>query len=129
MSPSYLRCFLALLLVKAALLAASLRRIVRLIESSAPDEAPDESRSRADVEHLARRITMAAAFFPGRARCLEQSLVLYAMLRRDGVAARLRLGVRPHPFEAHAWVEYAGEPVLEDPEKVARFIPLPEAAS
>jgi hypothetical protein len=65
---------------------------------------------------------MAAAFIPGRALCLEQSLALYVCLRRAGVAVGLRLGVQPYPFAAHAWVEYKGEPVGESWDRVGRFV-------
>jgi hypothetical protein len=129
MRPSPARCFLALLVVKLALVVAGTRRIVRVMNARAAAPTPHHAASRSDIERLARRITIAAALFPGRARCLEQSLVLWAMLRRSGIDARLRLGVRPHPFEAHAWVELDGQAILEDPEKVARFIPLPEPAT
>ena len=40
--------------------------------------------------------------------CLEQSLVLWWLLRRRGIAADLRIGARKDSdrFEAHAWVEF-----------------------
>jgi hypothetical protein len=39
--------------------------------------------------------------------CLEQSLVLWWLLRRSGIAAELRIGACKEfgRFEAHAWVE------------------------
>ena len=42
-----------------------------------------------------------------KATCLPQALVLCRVLRRRGLPAQLRIGVRPQvaPFEAHAWVE------------------------
>jgi hypothetical protein len=45
--------------------------------------------------------------------CLEESLGLWHLLRRQGIASQLRIGVRKSngKFEAHAWVEYAGEAV------------------
>src|SRR5262249_9212099 len=39
-----------------------------------------------ELEATERVVATAAAFFPGRARCLEQSLVLYYLLRRRGIA-------------------------------------------
>jgi hypothetical protein len=65
------------------------------------------------VTETARRVSMVAAFYPRRARCLEQSLALCLLLRRRGVAAELRLGAQPRPFYAHAWVEVNGVPVAE----------------
>ena len=71
---------------------------------------------------LARRyaaaIERAARCYPGRADCLQQSLVLHEWLQRDGVPSALQLGVlRGHDgsnaFRAHAWVELDGR-VLND---------------
>ena len=45
-----------------------------------------------------------------RTNCLEQSLVLWWLLQRRGIASQLCLGARKERgrFEAHAWVEVAG---------------------
>ncbi|HKE07531.1 MAG TPA: lasso peptide biosynthesis B2 protein, partial [Candidatus Acidoferrum sp.] len=42
--------------------------------------------------------------------CLEESLILWYLLRKQGIASRLRIGVRKvnEKFEAHAWVEQEG---------------------
>jgi Transglutaminase-like superfamily len=49
--------------------------------------------------------------------CLEESLGLWYLLRKQGIASQLRIGVRKSNgrFEAHAWVEFAGE-ALNQPE-------------
>lgn len=67
--------------------------------------------------HVARGVRRAAAWtalLP--ADCLPRSLVLFGLLRRVGVDASFRLGVRALTgrFEAHAWVEVGGRPVDED---------------
>jgi hypothetical protein len=68
---------------------------------------------------------MAGAMYPGRAMCLEQSLTLYYVLRRMGIHAEYRQGVQPHPFRAHAWVEYEGAPINDLAEHVRLFTLLP----
>jgi hypothetical protein len=66
-----------------------------------------------------------------RTNCLEQSLVIWFLLRRRGVSATLRFGGRKDgdQFEAHAWVEWQGV-VLNDEgavrEKFTPFEPLEE---
>ncbi len=52
--------------------------------------------------------------------CLRRSLLLLALLRRDGIAATLVIGIRtdrpPRPEQAalaHAWLELDGRPILE----------------
>jgi hypothetical protein len=84
------------------------------------DDAPFEA-----VEEIARRIATVAAFYPGRALCLEQALTLYYCLRSSGLRAAFRIGVQPISFAAHAWVEYQGQPVLEN-EMVHTVVPFPE---
>ncbi|MFN8445026.1 MAG: lasso peptide biosynthesis B2 protein [Caldilineaceae bacterium] len=47
--------------------------------------------------------------------CLSQSLTLCWLLRRQGIPTELRIGVRRQAgkFEAHAWLEYNGQPIKE----------------
>jgi len=58
--------------------------------------------------------------------CLERSMTLWWMLRRDGIHGELHIGARKEGgrFEAHAWVELDGQ-VLNDGAEVhqhyARF--------
>jgi hypothetical protein len=82
------------------------------------------SSERAFIPVMVRRIDLAAAFFPGRARCLERSIALHVCLRWCGAPTVLRLGVQPYPFSAHAWVELDGEPVGDSPDSIALFRPL-----
>jgi hypothetical protein len=77
------------------------------------------------VESVLRRVSLAGAVCPFRARCLEQSLVLYYCLRRLGLAATLRIGVQPQGFLSHAWVEYQGEPIGENGELLRKLIAFP----
>jgi drug/metabolite transporter (DMT)-like permease len=61
-----------------------------------------------------------------RASCLRRSLLLWWLLRHDGIEAVLRVGVNRDGgrLQAHAWVEYLGRP-LNDVEDIARrFLPF-----
>jgi len=71
-------------------------------------------------------VAMAGALYPGRAKCLEQSLAVYYLLGRRGAPVRFRMGVQSHPFLAHAWVEYQGQPITDVAEHVKWFAPLPD---
>jgi hypothetical protein len=68
------------------------------------------------VEAAARRV-------PGRVSCLHKSLTLWWLLRRRGVGAELRVGVRKpgSRLEAHAWVERDGMVLNDDPDVRQRF--------
>jgi hypothetical protein len=75
---------------------------------------------------IARLVEVAARNAPCRSSCLHRSLVLWWLLRRRGLAADLRIGVRrtSGKLEAHAWVEHQGV-VLNDGGDVARrFTPF-----
>ena len=52
-------------------------------------------------------------YYRRRLDCLPRSVAIYILLRRRGVPATLRIGVKRFPFGAHAWVECLGE-VLDD---------------
>lgn len=66
---------------------------------------------------LGRAVSRTLVLLPTDSRCLVRSLVLTELLVRRGIDSTLVIGVRPHPgFEAHAWVECCGAPVLPDQE-------------
>lgn len=116
-------CLLLLALVDASLRAFGLRRTVRWVRRVV-GERPEAARPGL-ITDVAHAVAKAAAFYPGRAQCLEQSLVLYWVLRRRGVEARLRVGVQPFPFTAHAWVEHNGHPINEQEDFVTQLAPFP----
>jgi hypothetical protein len=63
------------------------------------------------AQRIARLVSIAANHGPYRATCLRQSLALWWLLRRRGIAAELRIGVRKDgaALLAHAWVEHEGQ--------------------
>jgi hypothetical protein len=82
-----------------------LRRIGRSKTIAAPADSSAMSANRiSQLEAAAAR----SLFFS--TNCLEQSLVLWSILRRAGFAADLKIGARKEAgrFEAHAWVELNG---------------------
>jgi hypothetical protein len=127
-----LRAFVVLVFVKIALRTIGFRRSYRAFANAAAARSPVHrldayagAHAAADVERIAHTISAAAAFLPWRARCLEQSLALCFLLRRHGRDAIVRLGVRPYPFAAHAWVELDGAPIAESPEHLRAFAAFP----
>ena len=66
---------------------------------------------------LGRAVSRTLVLLPTDSRCLVRSLVLTELLARRGISSSLVIGVRREPkFEAHAWVECDGAPVLPDQE-------------
>lgn len=62
---------------------------------------------------LARPVRRTLDPLPWDSRCLMSALVLLRMLARRGIVCRLVIGVRPGDvFQAHAWIEHGGSPLL-----------------
>ena len=78
------------------------------------DAAPLDVRRRTVRRVLAAVRTVTRYYPRRRPDCLPRALATYLLLRRRGVPATLRIGVKRYPFGAHAWVECLGE-VLDDP--------------
>lgn len=82
------------------------------------------SRAAVDPDRAARLVDRVWRLYPF-ATCLKKSLVLWWILRRRGVHADLRIGVRrvEGRFESHAWVQHGGR-VLLDADLAEGFTPL-----
>lgn len=65
------------------------------------------------ARHLAWATVRTIEPLPLDSRCLMRSLVLTRLLARRALASTFVLSAAPGPrFEAHAWVELDGEPLL-----------------
>ena len=71
---------------------------------------------RGEVQSTCRMVRAASRYSLSRYTCLEESLTLWYLLRKQGIPACLRIGVRKEKekFEAHAWVEHGGEALNQD---------------
>lgn len=72
------------------------------------------------AQQISRTVTLSnrcLSFY--QATCLAESLLLWGILRGNGIDARFYLGVRTitGPLDAHAWVEYNNS-ILNDIESV-----------
>lgn len=84
------------------------------------------SRREISADRLARLVGIAGRHHLRPMTCLPRSLALQALLRRHGIEADLRIGVRREAGElrAHAWIEQAGSPLGEPEDVELRFEPL-----
>jgi hypothetical protein len=122
--PSVLRCAAMIFAIKAALRIGGFAGVTNWIRCRVQSLPATTAVTEEAVTATESAVATAAALYPGRALCLEQSLVLYYMLRRQGVPVRFRMGVQAHPFAAHAWVEYRGQVLNDIPEHLKAFAPL-----
>jgi hypothetical protein len=78
-----------------------------------------------EAHRLGLAVNRLLAHLPGDTRCLARSLVLTRLLAGRGIEAKLVIGARSGPdFLAHAWVEHAGEPVLDPGDGFGRLVEL-----
>jgi transglutaminase superfamily protein len=119
---------LRLLLAASALLPAmALRlRVEGLSRLRSRVERVSGGRDALSIDRVARLVDIAARHSPVRVGCLPRALALQWLLRRRGIEADLRLGVRKEGdrLDAHAWVEHAGTPLMEAPGVAQRFAPF-----
>ena len=80
--------------------------------NSQPGEASASSLeiNKQRARQIARLVRAAANHGLYRANCLEQSLVLWYLLKRNGLESQIRFGARKEEdqLQAHAWVECGG---------------------
>jgi hypothetical protein len=67
--------------------------------------------------HYVEAARRAARWYPGQAACLETSLNAVIAARLCGKRLDWCIGARQLPYAAHAWVEAAGEPIGEPPDR------------
>ena len=89
------------------------RRWQKLLTRMMPDAPAAGQTSESELDRcrvIARIEQSVARHLPFQSNCLDQSVALWWMLRRRGVAAEIQIGGRREAanFEAHAWVEAGG---------------------
>jgi hypothetical protein len=98
---------------------------------SVPTGISDQSRAaQAKQTALTARMVRSAAHRAwGSPACLEQSLALWWLLGRQGIASMVRIGTRKseEKFEAHAWVERDGVALNEPEEAHKHYAAFDEA--
>jgi hypothetical protein len=75
---------------------------------------------------MAEVVELAARRRLVNATCLRRSLVLWYLLRREGIDSNLRFGVRKAAAEimGHAWVEIEGSVINDDESITKQFTPM-----
>ncbi|MGB9463620.1 MAG: lasso peptide biosynthesis B2 protein [Candidatus Acidiferrum sp.] len=116
----FLRAAALLPLISFSLRLRGFRKTQVLLQKflSTPDKASNIS-TPARMDLTVRLVRAAVRHSVGHPTCLEESLALWWLLGRQGIAAELRIGVRKQgeKFEAHAWVEREGT-ALNEPESL-----------
>lgn len=122
------RALVALPLMALGLRVLGVRRMLAFAERAAPSDRPGAD-ERDVVRATSRLVAAAARHGPYRASCLPMALTLKRLLGRRGIATELRIGVAPvrGELDAHAWLEYRGQPLIDGPDVHGRFHSFDEA--
>lgn len=108
---------------------SALARVMRAA-GHAGEMEPEAAARRARM--IARAVRRVGHHGPCRSTCLAEALVVWSLLRRNGIASDLQIGVRKSgmSLEAHAWIVRNGRPVTENDAASARsFVGLRRHAS
>ncbi len=102
----FLQAFLLVPVVASYLHCGGLRQTQRLL-NWLTRRCSERAIDQAQMQHTAEIVNLAAHFSPW-GNCLKRSLVLWLLLRYQGVDTTLRIGVRreQQEFLAHAWIEH-----------------------
>ncbi len=89
----------------------------------------DDQTTRNRIRKIVRILRVAARNGLHHPNCLQQSLVLWWLLRRNGIDSEIRFGARKEDgrLEAHAWVECLGFALNENHDVGLHYSPF-EAA-
>ncbi len=101
------------------------KQVQRLAAWRRKEPAPQSNTPPDAIARLQHLVNIAARNHLYTMGCLRQSLVLQWLLARRGIGVELRIGVAREAGDlaAHAWLEYAGQPIGE-PQTAARFARL-----
>ena len=110
-------------LLPGALRVAGFRRIQAFLTQTKQAPSPPAAAGTSDT---VRMVDLAARYSPLRPNCLVRSLTLWWLLRRQGVASELHIGVRKQgdKLEAHAWLEWQGAVLNDQADIASHFSPF-----
>jgi hypothetical protein len=119
----FLRAAVVLPFISLSLRVRGLRATQSSLQKLLPTDGSNcspglDSTTKQRTALVARMVRSAAYRGLGAANCLDQSLALWWLLGREGIASSVRIGTRKTggKFEAHAWVECDGV-ALNEPEE------------
>jgi hypothetical protein len=112
----FLQAIIFLPVIAAGLHFMNFQRLREMLERFSPVPVGDNGDNALQQAAVTSRLVLAAAArMPFTATCLIRSTALWYLLRRQGIASEIRIGVNREEgeFHAHAWVETHGV-VLND---------------
>jgi hypothetical protein len=124
---TFCHAMILLPLAAASVLSLGIKRTFAWLNRAAPTRGEP---ALAQARRTAALVRKAIRHSPIQGKCLSQSLVLWHLLRRQGIRGELCIGVGKEMdeapiavdnFNAHAWVEYQGVVLNDRPDVRQRF--------
>ena len=129
----FLRALIFLPIVTTSLKTVGFRRTQAWLSRKASGAfAASAERTRADVLRTIDLVRAARKWQIMRSTCLPYSLVLWKLLRAQGIDSDVRIGVRrgiSGEVEAHAWIEWNGEVLNDRTDVASHYVPFSGAIS
>lgn len=75
----------------------------------------DAKKSQHSAQRINDAVNIACALWFRAVLCLQRSVALVILLRRNGYPAELVIGAQILPFRSHAWVELHGQVMNDKP--------------
>lgn len=103
--------------VEIGLRVLKLRTLPTIFQNHKPANRVEGDRPGVSPARVRYCVELASRFHPLHPTCLKKALVLYAMLTRRGVNARVIVGAAKSDskLDAHAWIEHQGQVILGGP--------------
>ena len=112
MSLLVLRAYLRLIYFDFFLARADFGALYRRVHRS---PICGDVRSSQTPEKICHAVDIACIWYWKQVLCLQRSAVTACLLRKNGFAADLVIGIQNVPFRAHAWAELDGRIVNDKP--------------
>lgn len=90
----------------------NLIKLIRRIKKKLKPSSQDDSL----LPTLIDALNQACLYFPIRVKCLEWAVSLTLMAIKSGIDCQFSIGVQAKPFSAHAWAEYKGKVLYDNPQ-------------
>ncbi len=115
--------------IRLALLVMSFHQVHAFLKALLPAFSPRGERTdppSGRIAQAAQTVDLASRHTVVGNTCLHRSMALWWLLGRRGVDSHLRFGVRKDGahLNAHAWVEYQGRVVNDQPTVGTEYVPL-----
>jgi Transglutaminase-like superfamily len=112
-----LRAYLMLLSFEAVLAKRDFSQLYRRVR----EQKVRRTRQAFGAGQACQAVNMACTLYFKEVQCLQRSAVLVCLLRELGMPAALVIGAQRLPFQAHAWVEFAGRTINDSDSAVELY--------